>query len=41
MDKKSEINILKLLIKSNWKDRKDISIKNYIKQKIKDIKSFE
>ena len=33
MDINSEIRILKLLIESNFKDRKDVAIRNYIKKK--------
>ena len=40
MDIKSEIRILKLLIESNFKDRKDVTIRNYIKRKIKKIKKI-
>ena len=40
MDINSEIRILKLLIKSNFKDRKDLSIRDYIKRKIRELKKI-
>ena len=40
MDINSEIRILKLLIESNFKDRKDVTIRNYIKRKIKELKKI-
>ena len=40
MDVNSEIRILKMLIESNFRDRRDIAIRNYIKKIIKELKKI-